>query len=104
MTLFDQTMLRLKDQGPFCLPYYPFMAIGKARHNSRIQSSLRCMQGALRVVLCTKKLNFVSQNWRKENEFVACGFSSIEIHVSDNKKSLISRINELCVFFNKISP
>ena len=27
----------------------------------------RIMYGALRVVLCTKKLHFVSRNWRMEN-------------------------------------
>ena len=43
--------------------------LGKARHNSRIESWLGCMLGALRVVLhvCTKKLHFVSWNWRMEN-------------------------------------
>ena len=50
-------------------------------------------------VLCTKKFHFVSRNWRKE----ACGFSPIKIHFSDYPKSLISRINEAYVFFNKIS-
>ena len=34
---------------------------------------------------------------------VACGFSSIYIDYSDYPKSLISRINEVYVFFNKIS-
>ena len=34
---------------------------------------------------------------------VACGFSSIKIDYSDYLKSLISRINEVYVFFNKIS-
>ena len=34
---------------------------------------------------------------------VACGFSSIIIDYSDYPKSLISRINEVYVFFNKIS-
>ena len=34
---------------------------------------------------------------------VACGFSSIKIYYSDYPKSLISRINEVYVFFNKIS-
>ena len=39
---------------------------------------------------------------RKINS-VACGFSSIKIHFSDYPKSLISRIKEVNVFFNKIS-
>ena len=34
---------------------------------------------------------------------VACGFSPIKIHFSDYPKSLISRINEVYVFFNKVS-
>ena len=33
---------------------------------------------------------------------LAWGFSPIKIHFSDYSKSLISRINELYVFFNKI--
>ena len=43
-------------------------AFGKVRHNSRIvKSRLRCMNGALRGVLCTKKLHFVRRKWRCEN-------------------------------------
>ena len=34
---------------------------------------------------------------------VACGFSSIKTDYSDYSKSLISRINEVYVFFNKIA-
>ena len=34
---------------------------------------------------------------------VACGFSSIKIDYSDYPKSLISRINEVYAFVNKIS-
>ena len=34
---------------------------------------------------------------------VACGFSSIEMEYNDYTKSLISRINEVNVIFNKIS-
>ena len=34
---------------------------------------------------------------------VACGLSSIKIDYSDNPKCLISRLNEVYVFFNKIS-
>ena len=34
---------------------------------------------------------------------VACGFSSIKIDYSDYTKSLISRIYEVYVLFNKIS-
>ena len=52
------------------------------------------------MVLCTKKLHFVSQNWRMENKFcIACEFSSIKIDYSDYPKSLISRINEVYVFY-----
>ena len=55
------------------------------------------------LVLCTKELHFVSRNWRMEISIVACGFSSIKIDYSDYPKSLISRINFVYVFFNKIS-
>ena len=55
------------------------------------------------VVLCTKKLHFVSQNRRMINCSVACGFSSIKIDYSDNPKRLIGRLNEVLSFFNKIS-
>ena len=34
---------------------------------------------------------------------IGCGFNSIKIDYSDYPKSLISRINEDYVFFNKIS-
>ena len=34
---------------------------------------------------------------------VVCGFNPIKIHCSDYPYSLISRINEVYVFFNKIS-
>ena len=34
---------------------------------------------------------------------VACGFSSINIDYSDYPKSLIRGINEVYVFFNKVS-
>ena len=40
-----------------------------------------------------------------ENLFCSIyGFSSIKIDYSDYPKSLISRINEVYVFFNKILP
>ena len=39
----------------------------------------------------------------REISYVACGFSPIKIHFSDYPKSLISRINEVYVSFNKIS-
>ena len=55
------------------------------------------------IVICNKKLNFVSRNWRMEISSVACGFSSIQIYHSDYPKSLISRINEVYLFFIKIS-
>ena len=35
--------------------------------------------------------------------FLACEFSPIKIHFSDQPKILIVRINEVYVFFNKIS-
>ena len=45
-------------------PDEPF---GKVHHNSRIESWLGCIKGASRVVLYTKKLHFVSRNWRVVN-------------------------------------
>ena len=49
-----------------------------------------------------KKLHFVSQNSVRKISSVACGFSPIIIQFSDYLKILISRINEVYVFFNKI--
>ena len=58
----------------------------------------------VRVVLCTKKLHFVGRNWHKENRSVAYLDSGLLNSIlSDNPKSLISRINEVYVCFNKIS-
>ena len=72
---------------------------GKAHHNSRIKSCLGCMLGALRIVLCTKKLHFVRWKRRCENySYVACGFSPIKIDHSDYPQSFISSINEDYVF------
>ena len=48
----------------------------------------------------TKKLHFVSRTGGWKVSSVACGFSSIEIDYSDYPKSLISRINEVYVFFS----
>ena len=42
------------------------------------------------------------RNLRKENSTVTCGFSPTKIHFSDYLKRLISRINEVYVFSNKI--
>ena len=56
----------------------------------------------VRVVLhvCTKKVNFVSRNRLRKISSLACRFSPIKIHFSDYPKSLISRTNEVNVFFN----
>ena len=52
-----------------CKMYILYLvSFGKVRHNSRIESWLRSTIGTLRVVLCTKKLHFVSRNWRMENK------------------------------------
>ena len=48
--------------------------------------------------MCTKKLYFVSRNWRMENSSAAYEFSTIKIDYSDYPKSLISRINQVYVF------
>ena len=78
-----------------------FAPIGEARNNSRIESSLGCTEGALRVVLCTKKSSLLAGTCIRKISSVACGFSPIKIHFSDCMKSLVSRIDELYVFFNK---
>ena len=57
----------------------------------------------LRVVLCEKKLILLAGTGVSKVSSVACVFSPIKIHLSDYLKSLISRINEVIVFFNKIS-
>ena len=49
------------------------------------------------MVLCTKKLHFVSWNRPQKTRSVACGFSSIKIDYSDYPKSITSRINEVYV-------
>ena len=53
---------------------------------------------------CTiyQKFHFVGRNWRWKISSVACGFSSIKIDYFAYQKSLISRINDVYVFFNKI--
>ena len=45
------------------------------------------------VVLCNKKLHFVSRNWHIKISSVACGLSSIQMEYSDYPKSLISIIH-----------
>ena len=77
--------------------------LGKYRYKWKIESSLWCTEGALRVALCTKNLHFVSQKRGKKKYVLACKFSLIKIHLSDYPKSLISLINDVYVFFNKIS-
>ena len=49
--------------------------------------------GALRVGLCTKKLHFVSLNWRMENKSCSMWVQLYKIDYSDYLKCLISRIN-----------
>ena len=55
------------------------------------------------LVLCIKKLHFVSQNWRKEISYVTRGAALLKSTFLITRKSLISRINEVDEFFNKIS-
>ena len=62
------------------------------------ESSLGCMVG---VVLCMKKLHFISQNWRRKNSTVACGSSHIKINCFDYPKRFINRIN--AVYFLSIN-
>ena len=40
---------------------------------------------------------------RRKISFLVCEFSPIKIHLSDYPKTLITRINEVYVFFNKNS-
>ena len=61
------------------------------------------LKNALHVVLCTKKLHFLARTGVRKISSVACGFSPFKIHFSDYTERLISRINEVYVFFNKIS-
>ena len=56
-----------------------------------------------RVVLCAKTIHFVNLDWHKENQFCSMWVQPYKIHFSDYPKSLISRIYEVYVFFNKIS-
>ena len=71
--------------------------IGKVQHNSRIESSLSCKKGALRVVLRTKFFILLAKTGLRKINSAACGFSPIKIHFSDYPKSLISRITEAYV-------
>ena len=48
----------------------------------------------LGVVLCMKKLHLLEGTGVRKERNVACGFSPIKIHYSDNPK----RINEVYVF------
>ena len=57
----------------------------------------------LGVVPCMKKLHFISQNLRKENSTVACGFSPIKTHYFDYLKHFINRINGVYDFSIKYS-
>ena len=50
-----------------------------------------------------KKLYLLARTGVRKICSIACGFSPIEIYFSDYPKSLISKINEVYVFFNKIS-
>ena len=54
-----------------------FATIRESNHGSGV------CKAALRVVICTKKLHFVSRNWSMESNY---------------PKSLISRINEVYFF------
>ena len=70
--------------------------IRKVRHNSRIESSLGCTRSTVyeKAPFCKSELTFVAY----------VDSALLNSIFSDNPKSLISRINEVYVFFNKISP
>ena len=60
--------------------------------------------GAHYVSYCVQKSSILlAGTGVRKMSSVACGFSSVKIYFSDYPKSLISRINEVYVFFNKIS-
>ena len=50
-----------------------------------------------------KSLILLARKGVRKISFLACEFSPSKIHLSGYPKSLISRINEVYVFFNKIS-
>ena len=50
-----------------------------------------------------KKLHLLAGTGVLKISSVACGFSAFKIDYYDYQNSLISRINEVYVFFNKIS-
>ena len=73
---------------------------GKVRHNSRIESWFRVyVRSITRSTMYQKSsiLLAVTGVWKISS--IACGFSSIKIDYSDYPKSLMSRINEVYVFF-----
>ena len=76
--------------------------IGKVWHNSRIKSSLRLRKGPNAWYYVWKSSILLGATVVSKISSVACGFSPIEIFFSEYPKSLISRINEVYEFFNKI--
>ena len=80
------------------------------RKSCTIRESNQASGIVRRITHCTmyKKLYFVSRNGHKVNKFYSMwvqppGFSPIKINFSDYLESLVSRINKVFVFFNKIS-
>ena len=61
-------------------------SFGKVRHNSRIESWLGCIKGALLVVLCTKSSILIAGAGVWKISYVTCWFNSIKIDYFDNPK------------------
>ena len=77
-------------------------SIGKFSHNLRIKSSLGCTSDELFIVLCTSSI-LLGRTGVKKISSLVYEFSPINLHFSDNLKSLISRLNSVYAFFHKIS-
>ena len=58
-------------------------AFGKVHHNSRTESWLGCILGALRIELCTKSSILLAGTGVWIISYIACGFSSIKIDYFD---------------------
>ena len=78
---------------------------GNQESQAQFETRIKYWVYVRRIMRCTmiEKAPFVSQNGVRKIGSVACGFRSIEIHFPDCLKSLISRLIENYVFFNKMT-
>ena len=74
-------------------------SIRKARHNSKSSQASGIRKEHYALYYVRKSSILLSGTGVRKISFVACGFSTVKIHFSDYLKSLISRINEVYVFF-----